>query len=137
MSQPNFPLIVIHTQEGLQIIPTEADLCKVAPFGKFKNTDQELVFDKEGNKWTYQVAPPQLKRSLAKKILDYILYNPIIEIKLEWTWRETYQIHELKKLLYQCITKYKGVTKIANIDAIKMAITKAGSFNDLYKALTR
>ncbi|MDO1447475.1 hypothetical protein Q0590_14500 [Rhodocytophaga aerolata] len=137
MLQPVFPLILIRSQEGLQVIPTEADLCKATPFGKIRNTDQELVFDKEGNKWTYRLTSPQSKKSLAKKILDYILYNPVIEIKPEWTQRDTYQMQELKELMHQCITRHTGTIPIAARNAIKMGIAKASSFTDLYQSVNQ
>jgi hypothetical protein len=137
MTQPNFPLIVIDKNEVLNLIPTETDFAKPTAFGVTRQTNQELAFDGEGNKWTYNLTSSEPKEGLTKMLLKYILYNPVIDIKPEWTKQDIYQLQELKEVINRCIMKTNDATQLVDMVALKSHISQANSYADLYKTLNK
>ena len=136
MTQPNFPLILIDKNEVLNLIPTVAELTKPIAFGGIRQTDQALAFDGNGYKWTYRLSSPQPKITVPELLLNYILYNPVIEIKLEWIRQDMYPLQELQEVIHRCIMKSDDATQPGKVDILKTHISVATSFSDLYKALS-
>jgi hypothetical protein len=134
MIQPNYPLVIINRNHAIHVFLTEVDLSKPTAFEAIRQTDREIAFDINGSKWTYRLTTSRTEESIIKRFVDYILYNPVIEVKPEWTAQGNYQLGELKELITNYVNK-GNITVLMNLDAFDKDISQASSFEDIYTIL--
>lgn len=68
-----------------------------------RQTEEEVVYDSAGNKWTYTLSSSSHKRALWKKWVAYWFWNKTIEVDVEWHYKGTYDLSELKQVIIKYI----------------------------------
>jgi hypothetical protein len=123
MTEPDYPLILIYSNEVLNVVPRQAHLSKATALGFIRQTDQKVAYDHNGNKWTYRLTSAQFKASFLTRLLAHTFYNPVIEVEPEWSAQGSYQLQELKAAISHCVDKDDDIiTQFADADTIKTAI---------------
>jgi hypothetical protein len=140
MTQPAFPLICISSDSGIDLIPSELSFSKVSTLALTDRTyfDQVFLFDRDGKKWTYRQVSENFKNNWLTKTLAKTFYNPTLEVKVIWTFKETYALNELKDDLKDCVNKDDDIiTQFVEADVIKSTIDDAKTFDDILDVLNK
>lgn len=140
MTQPTFPLICIIKNKGIDLVPAENYLSKVATSALVDTsvTQNTLLFDNNGNVWSYKQVSDKSKNNYLTKFLSDTFYNPLLDAKVIWSNVGNYQIKELRDKLKSCVDKDDDIiTQFEEAAVIKSSLDQANTFADILKLLNK
>jgi len=136
--KPKFPIISIYKKRGLDIIQSEAIWKKATVLAVLEGNKNSIAFDMEGKKWTYEFKSDKVNNSLVTRFLANTIYNPIIDIRIDWTLMEKYTLQELQNKIHQCINSDDNIlTQFVESNFLKKEISESNSFKSILEKLNK
>ncbi|MBJ2176516.1 hypothetical protein JBL43_19870 [Aureibaculum sp. A20] len=135
--KPQFPIISIYNK-GLDIIPSDTDLTKATVLAVLNGSANTHAFDGNGQKWTYEFTSDKVNDKFLTRFLANTFYNPIVDIKTNWTLMDKYTLEELKKEISECIDDDDDIlTQFIESDDLKKEIFESKSFESIIQQLKK
>jgi len=137
--KPIFPVILVGDKFYADIITKEEELSKTVASALIDLSSYagDIFYDSNFETWTHVQTSDKFKHNfltiyLAKKMI----YNPVIDVKIAWTKKGTYELDELKKLLQKCIDEDdEFITQFEGANDLKEKIKQSSTFQQLIEAL--
>lgn len=135
--KPHFPIISIYNK-GIDIIPSEANLTKATALAVLNGRKNTYAFDGNGQKWTYEFTSDKVSDKFLTRFLANTFYNPIVDIKTNWTLMDKYTLEELKKEISDCIDDDDDIlTQFIESDDLRKEISDSESFESIVQKLKK
>lgn len=135
---PAFPVFLINNRGCVlgakEMAPfNRTTLLGLCQAGKFK----DRYFDAQGRIWSARIVKAPYPVNIWTKILSQ-LYNPYIDIQLEWKQEGTYALTDLQDELCKCVDKDDDIlTQFMAAEKLKGLIREANSFEHLFNRLKK
>lgn len=136
---PEFPLISIYKNLGLNIF-TDDTLFRKVTTNTFisQNPDENNLYDRYGKRWTFRFVNGNIKDNFKTRILANTLYNPMVNVDIEWTQTGTYNLDDLKNAIFLCVDKDDDIiTQFEEADDIKNKIKNCATFEEILFTLDK
>ncbi|WP_117880490.1 hypothetical protein [Aureibaculum luteum] len=138
MSKPEFPLISVYKKSGIDILQSESTWQKATVLAVLNGNKNSIAFDKNGQKWNYGFKSDKVNDTFITRFLAKTVYNPIVDIKIDYNLLEKYTQQELKEEIYQCVDSDDDIlTQFVESDFLKKQISESNSFESILEKLDK
>ena len=137
---PEFPLISIYKDRALFIYNSDKKFRRISTYTFLKqNPDENKLYDKNGNVWTFVFVNAKVKDNSVTRFLANTVYNPDINVDLEWKLIDKHNTESLKKDLFNAIDKDEDdiITQFEESETIKSALSSCDTFQQIIDTLIK
>lgn len=136
--KPEFPLISIYKNQGLEIFNDDSFFRRVTTFHFIsQNTTKNGFYDRYGKLWNLRLINDKIKNDFKTKLLAQI-FNPMVSVDLDWKQSGDYTIKELKTAINICIDMDDDViTQFEEADIIKNELEGCLTFDEIISILNK
>lgn len=113
MNSPAFPLVYVLGEDLINFITEPETMLRIRA-SDFISKDMEqngIVYDNAGNKWTFTTSARTFKNSGFSRFLAKTIYNPMVDIDIQWKHEGNYELKEVKDIVVQFVKNDTGIMK--------------------------
>jgi hypothetical protein len=137
---PEFPIISIYKDRALFIYNSDKKFRRISTYTFLEqNPDENKLYDKNGNVWTFVFVNANVKDNSLTRLLANTVYNPGINVDLDWKLIGKHNIESLKQDLFNAIDKDKDeiITQFEESETIKSELSSCDSFQQIIDTLIK
>lgn len=137
---PEFPLISIYKDRALFIYNSDKKFRRITTYTFLRqNPDEKKLYDKNGNIWTFAFVNANIKDNSLTRFLANTVYNPGINVDLDWKLIGKHNIVSLKQDLFNAIDKDNDdiITQFEESETIKSELSSCDTFQQIIDTLIK